>query len=117
DPCAWAGLRGVPKAGWHASPVALEEIVPRSNGRPGRSARPRCERAEVEVNVVGSETGVRLGFFIGVFLVMALGELFAPRRRLSLGKPARWASNLGLVVLNTLAVRILLPLGAVAVAV
>jgi sterol desaturase/sphingolipid hydroxylase (fatty acid hydroxylase superfamily) len=44
---------------------------------------------------------------------MALWELLAPRRRLSSAKSTRWLSNLTLAALNTLVVRILLPLGAV----
>jgi sterol desaturase/sphingolipid hydroxylase (fatty acid hydroxylase superfamily) len=63
-----------------------------------------------------SESVVRLGAFAGVLLLLALGEWIAPRRRLTVGRPLRWASNLGLVALNTLAVRFLLPLGAVGVA-
>src|SRR5262245_33357981 len=47
---------------------------------------------------------------------MTLWELLAPRRRLTVGRPLRWASNLGLVALDTLAVRFLIPLGAVGVA-
>jgi sterol desaturase/sphingolipid hydroxylase (fatty acid hydroxylase superfamily) len=47
---------------------------------------------------------------------MAAWEVLAPRRRLTTAKPVRWASNLGLVVLDTVAARLLLPLGAVGVA-
>lgn len=59
---------------------------------------------------------VRLGFFGGVLLVMAAWELWAPRRRLTLRKAPRWASNLGLVALNTVAARLLMPITAVAAA-
>lgn len=62
------------------------------------------------------EPALRLGSFLGVFVLLAVGEWFAPRRRLSLGKPLRWSSNLGLVALNTLCLRLLAPLGAVGVA-
>jgi sterol desaturase/sphingolipid hydroxylase (fatty acid hydroxylase superfamily) len=62
------------------------------------------------------ESAVRLGMFAGVLLVMAVGELLAPRRRLTVGKPLRWFSNLGLVALDTLAVRVVLPAGAVGMA-
>jgi sterol desaturase/sphingolipid hydroxylase (fatty acid hydroxylase superfamily) len=64
----------------------------------------------------GYEAVVRLGFFAGVLLLMALWEALAPRRRLTVERRWRWASNLGLVVLNTLAVRFLVPLGAVGTA-
>ena len=59
---------------------------------------------------------VRLGFFGGVLLLMAVWELLAPRRRLTIRKGPRWASNLGLVVLNTFAARLLIPITAVAAA-
>jgi sterol desaturase/sphingolipid hydroxylase (fatty acid hydroxylase superfamily) len=63
------------------------------------------------------EPAIRLGCFAGVLLLMAIWEALAPRRRLAVPRPARWASNLGLVALNTLAVRFLVPLGAVGTAV
>jgi sterol desaturase/sphingolipid hydroxylase (fatty acid hydroxylase superfamily) len=59
---------------------------------------------------------VRLGFFAGVLAVMAVWEFLAPRRKLTAAKGPRWLSNLGLVVLDTLAVRFLAPLGVVGVA-
>jgi sterol desaturase/sphingolipid hydroxylase (fatty acid hydroxylase superfamily) len=68
------------------------------------------------MNVLDQESAIRLGCFAGVLLVMALWEAVAPRRRLRVRRPLRWASNLGLVVLNTLAVRFLVPLGAMGVA-
>lgn len=63
-----------------------------------------------------TESVVRLGFFAGVLLVMAVGEMLAPRRRLTVKKPLRWFSNLGLVALDTLAVRVVLPVGVVGMA-
>jgi sterol desaturase/sphingolipid hydroxylase (fatty acid hydroxylase superfamily) len=65
---------------------------------------------------LGREAAVRFGFFAGVLLLIALWEVLAPRRRLTVGRRWRWASNLGLVALNTLAVRFLVPLGAVGTA-
>jgi sterol desaturase/sphingolipid hydroxylase (fatty acid hydroxylase superfamily) len=59
---------------------------------------------------------IRLACFAGVLLLMALWEALAPRRRLTVRRPLRWASNLGLVALDTLLVRFLIPLGAVGVA-
>jgi sterol desaturase/sphingolipid hydroxylase (fatty acid hydroxylase superfamily) len=63
-----------------------------------------------------TEPGIRLGCFIGVFVAMAAWELLAPRRNLSVAKPLRWASNLGLVVVNSLLLRLVATLGAVGVA-
>ena len=62
------------------------------------------------------EAAIRLGFFIGIFAVMALWELWAPRRVLTVGKAIRWANNLGLVALNTLLLRLLFPAAAVGMA-
>ena len=52
-----------------------------------------------------AEPVVRFGCFAGVLLAMALWEALAPRRRLTVRRPAPWFSNLGLVALDTLAVR------------
>ncbi|PQO33241.1 fatty acid hydroxylase [Blastopirellula marina] len=59
---------------------------------------------------------VRLACFLGVFTVMAVWELFSPRRVLKEAKGTRWLSNLALVVINTIAVRLLLPITAMAAA-
>ena len=66
---------------------------------------------------VPHEPIIRLGCFAGVLLLMALWEFLAPRRRLTVGRPLRWVSNLGLVAVNNLVVRFLVPLGAVGAAV
>jgi sterol desaturase/sphingolipid hydroxylase (fatty acid hydroxylase superfamily) len=66
--------------------------------------------------VLAHEPALRLGFFLGVFVVVALWELLSPRRTLSVSKGLRWGSNLGLVVLNTVALRLVFPLAAVGVA-
>jgi sterol desaturase/sphingolipid hydroxylase (fatty acid hydroxylase superfamily) len=69
------------------------------------------------VQIVSHEPLLRLGCFVGVLLAMALWEVLAPRRRLNVDRPWRWTSNLGLVVIGTLAVRLVVPVGAVGVAV
>jgi sterol desaturase/sphingolipid hydroxylase (fatty acid hydroxylase superfamily) len=58
------------------------------------------------------ELVVRLGCFAGVLILMAVWEMLTPRRRLTISKPVRWFSNLGLVVLDNVAVRLLVPAGA-----
>jgi sterol desaturase/sphingolipid hydroxylase (fatty acid hydroxylase superfamily) len=63
-----------------------------------------------------NEAALRLGVFAGVFAVMALSETAAPRRPRSHSRLRRWPSNLGVVVLNTLLLRILLPATAVSLA-
>jgi len=62
------------------------------------------------------EVSIRLGFFFGIFAVMALWELMAPRRTLSVSKTIRWTNNLGLVFLNSLLLRLLFPAAAVGMA-
>jgi sterol desaturase/sphingolipid hydroxylase (fatty acid hydroxylase superfamily) len=62
------------------------------------------------------EAAIRLGAFFGIFALMALWELRAPRRTLTVSKALRWGSNLGLVVLNTILLRLLFPVAAVGLA-
>jgi sterol desaturase/sphingolipid hydroxylase (fatty acid hydroxylase superfamily) len=66
--------------------------------------------------VSNNEVTIRLGFFLGVFAVMALWELIAPRRALVASKAVRWANNIGLVVLNSFVIRLLFPAAAVGMA-
>ena len=47
---------------------------------------------------------------------MAMWELLAPRRPLSTSKASRWISNLGIVLMDALAVRLILPVQAVGMA-
>ena len=67
-------------------------------------------------NILQNEAPIRLGFFFGVFAVMAIWEVIAPRRALTVSKAIRWANNLGLVVLNTIVLRLIFPAAAVGVA-
>ena len=62
------------------------------------------------------EAAIRLGAFFGIFALMALWEWRAPRRALTVAKARRWSSNLGLVVLNTVLIRLLFPVAAVGLA-
>ncbi|MBT4836198.1 MAG: sterol desaturase family protein [Methylococcales bacterium] len=61
------------------------------------------------------ETTIRLAFFIGVFMIVALWEIASPRRTLTESKIVRWFSNLSIVALNTVIVRLLFPAAAVGV--
>jgi len=64
-----------------------------------------------------NEMAIRLSFFIGVFLLIALWELLAPRRQLIDSKARRWVANLSLVAINAAAARFLLPLLPVSLAI
>jgi len=52
---------------------------------------------------------IRLGFFFGILVVMFLWELIAPRRPLTTSKIIRWFSNLGLVLIDSIVVRLFFP--------
>ncbi|MEK6594472.1 MAG: sterol desaturase family protein, partial [Pseudomonadota bacterium] len=66
--------------------------------------------------IAAYEPAIRLGAFSSVFAVMALWEIFAPRRRLSVLKARRWAANLGIVVFNSVLLRFLFPVAGVGMA-
>ncbi len=59
---------------------------------------------------------IRVGAFALVFTAMALWEIAAPRRGLTVGRKPRWASNLGILLVDVVAVRILIPTAAVGAA-
>jgi sterol desaturase/sphingolipid hydroxylase (fatty acid hydroxylase superfamily) len=63
-----------------------------------------------------NEPIVRLLAFAMIFACMAAWEIFVPRRRHVIGRRTRWPGNLGIVALDTLIVRLLFPVGAVALA-
>lgn len=66
--------------------------------------------------ILDSEVYVRLGFFLGVFTIMALWELAAPRKVLSTSKINRWFINLSITFLNPVSLRLVFPLPATGIA-
>ena len=70
----------------------------------------------LEEFLLSNEAGIRLGFFVGMFVLVGSWELVAPQRALSISKTLRWANNLGLTVLNTIILRAVYPAAAVGVA-
>jgi sterol desaturase/sphingolipid hydroxylase (fatty acid hydroxylase superfamily) len=62
------------------------------------------------------EQYIRLAAFCGIFAVMALWELIGPRRKQTVGRTWRWPNNLGVVLVDTVLVRILFPTTAVGLA-
>jgi sterol desaturase/sphingolipid hydroxylase (fatty acid hydroxylase superfamily) len=56
-----------------------------------------------------NELLIRLGFFFGILILMFLWELIAPRRPLTTSKIIRWFSNLGLVLIDSIVVRLVFP--------
>lgn len=63
-----------------------------------------------------NEPFIRLGFFLGVFALVALWEVLAPRRALAHPRRVRWPGNLGIVALNTAVLRVMFPTAAVGAA-
>ena len=65
---------------------------------------------------LANEPAIRVTTFFGIFALMATWEVVAPRRARLHSRSVRWTANLGLVVLNTVLVRLLFPFAAVAFA-
>lgn len=74
------------------------------------------EFAGIEDFVLQREALLRLGCFAGVFVAMFAWEILAPKRPLSIPKGQRWMHNIGLLVLNSLVLRLLFPAAAVGIA-
>ena len=67
--------------------------------------------------ILANEPAIRLVFFLGIFASMMVWEFVAPRRARSVSRWIRWPSNLGIVAVNTLTLRVLVPVAAVGLAV
>jgi sterol desaturase/sphingolipid hydroxylase (fatty acid hydroxylase superfamily) len=63
-----------------------------------------------------NEPLIRLIAFAGIFAAMAAWEILAPRRDQNLARGTRWPSNIGIVVLDTVLVRLVFPITAVGLA-
>lgn len=64
-------------------------------------------------SLLANESLVRLVFFLGVLMAMAAWEVTAPRRRCEIPRLLRWTNNLGIVVIDTILVRLSFPIVAV----
>src|SRR5438552_9515113 len=62
------------------------------------------------------EAVTRLAAFALIFAALALWEVFSPRRPLAAGRKGRWPSNIGILVVDVLAVRVLIPTAAMGAA-
>jgi len=76
------------------------------------------EVGSVEINefVMANEKAIRMGVFFGILGVMALWEILAPRRALTVSKAVRWVNNLGIVFFNSFLVWLIFPVLAVGMA-
>jgi sterol desaturase/sphingolipid hydroxylase (fatty acid hydroxylase superfamily) len=68
------------------------------------------------ITAMATEPLIRLSGFLVILVLMALWEMLAPRRPQSIGRLLRWPNNIGLVVLNTVVMRLLFPLAGVGTA-
>ncbi len=68
-------------------------------------------------SLLATETQLRLIVFLGVLVAMALWEIAAPKRRQEIPRVIRWTNNLGLVVIDTIVLRLSFPILAVGLAV
>lgn len=62
------------------------------------------------------ELWIRAGSFISLLVIFAVWERWTPRRTMTARRAIRWVSNLGLVVLSSIAVPLLLPVASLAMA-
>ena len=69
----------------------------------------------LEAFIVNNEKEVRMAFFFGVLLIMAIWEIAAPRRSLTVSKALRWTNNLALVFFNAWLLRLVFPAAAIGV--
>ncbi|MES9833604.1 MAG: sterol desaturase family protein [Candidatus Thiodiazotropha sp. DIVDIV] len=63
--------------------------------------------------ILDYELTIRLSIFFAIFALMAIWEVALPCRQLNFSRSRRWSSNLGIVVLNSLVLRLLFPAAAV----
>ena len=66
--------------------------------------------------LLSNEPLIRLAFFAGILAAMAVWEVHAPRRDQQIDRGARWPGNIGVVVLDTVLVRLAFPITAVGLA-
>lgn len=63
-----------------------------------------------------NEPVIRMVIFAAVLVTMAMWEVAAPRRRQEIPRLLRWSNNLGLVIVDTILVRLTFPVVAVGLA-
>jgi sterol desaturase/sphingolipid hydroxylase (fatty acid hydroxylase superfamily) len=68
------------------------------------------------IELLRHESIIRLGCFFTVLLAMMLWEWRRPRRTLSLPRTRRWPANLGIIVVDSIVLRLVFPILAVGVA-
>ncbi|MEQ8195901.1 MAG: sterol desaturase family protein [Rhodospirillales bacterium] len=67
--------------------------------------------------LLANEPIIRLGLFLGILVAMAVWEAVAPRRPRKIPRLIRWSNNFGIVIIDTVLVRLIFPVVAVALAI
>ena len=65
---------------------------------------------------LANEPLIRISFSLGILVTIAAWEVAAPRRRGQIPRLLRWTNNLGIVVIDTILVRLTFPVVAVSLA-
>jgi sterol desaturase/sphingolipid hydroxylase (fatty acid hydroxylase superfamily) len=76
----------------------------------------RRRRLTAVESLLTNEALIRGAAFAGILASVAAWELMSPKRGRACSRRQRWPSNLGIVIVNTLLLRLLLPVAAVGVA-
>ena len=66
--------------------------------------------------IIENETSLRLGVFLSILITMMAVEAILPRKSRTMGRAHRWVSNLLLIIIDGLFVRLLFPIVAVGIA-
>ena len=62
------------------------------------------------------ESYIRLGSFLGIFVLLTIWEISSPKRKLLQLRRFRWFGNIGLIVISSVLIRFIIPTAAVGVA-
>ena len=71
----------------------------------------------MDVIIADNELSIRLGFFVSLFVVLAIAEVLLPRRSLKISRLQRWSNNLGLSFMNSILMKLILPIAGTGLAV
>ena len=56
-----------------------------------------------------NEPTIRLAVFLGLFGILGLTEWLRPRRKLTVPKGSRWFTNIAIVIIDSVVVRLIFP--------
>jgi sterol desaturase/sphingolipid hydroxylase (fatty acid hydroxylase superfamily) len=70
----------------------------------------------IDSAVIYHEPFIRIVFFAAIFAIVAIAELFSPRRKLVASKQQRWINNILLNITSTIILRLVFPILPVGIA-